>query len=76
MKLIKAIRLAEDCGLSTIRQAYANVELNVDHFFVSQSIDHELNELMLDIKKLSIEYGITEDELLNWKIKEYKLYAQ
>lgn len=76
MKLKKAVRIAESCGLCTIKEAFSNVEMNIDHFFVLQSIDQELNELTLDIKKIAKEYGITEEEILNWKIKEYKLYVQ
>lgn len=75
MKLKRAVRVGKDCGLENIAECIRNIEIHATNLFPYDKIDEELNEMMLDINKISKEYGIDEEDVLNWTIKEVELYV-
>lgn len=76
MKLKKAINIGKACGLNTINECFLNIEIHAINFFAYTNVDNELVELSLDITKIAKDYNITDEEVLNWSITEYELYAK
>lgn len=52
MKLLNAIEIAEDCGLSTIDEMKFNIELHANQLFDYNKINEELQELEDEINKI------------------------
>lgn len=57
MKLIKALELADECGLETVMEAFRNVQLHAPQLFVFEHIDSEYRELMDDWYSIRDEYN-------------------
>jgi len=75
MKLKKAIRIGKECGLKSISECIRNIEIHSPSLFAYQKIDNELNELNFEINELSNNYDVSEEEVLNWSIKEAEQYV-
>ena len=52
MKLLNAIKIAEDCGLSTIDEMKFNIKLHANQLFDYNKINEELQELEDEINKI------------------------
>lgn len=72
MKLKKAIRIAEECGLKTLKECYRNIEIHSVNFFPYSEIDNELAELHNEIEDLSKSFGLDKECFCNRTIKEIK----
>lgn len=75
MNLKMVVKLGTDCGMHTLRQCYANVDINSANFFGYVNADKELASIIIEIEELAKEYGISEEEVLDWTVQEYKLYV-
>lgn len=56
MKLVKALELAEECGLETVSEAIRNVQLHSMMLFTYENIATEYNELLHDWDDIREEY--------------------
>lgn len=46
MKLIKALELADDCGLGTVMEAMHNVQIHAPQLFTYETMNDEYKELL------------------------------
>lgn len=50
MKLNTAIRIAKDCGLTTVGEAITNIKLHSSSIFSHDGVDKQITELEEDFK--------------------------
>lgn len=48
MKLLRALELAEECGLETVGEAIRNVRIHSPSLFKLEEIDAEIHEMMTE----------------------------
>lgn len=52
MKLRKCLELGKNCGLKTVGEAHANVELHIMSLFKYSEITKEMNEINIEYNEL------------------------
>ena len=74
MKLISAVDIAKACGLRTIKDAFANIDIHCMSIFAYTRIEEELIELKCDIIDLFNIFGrdVSSDDDIT--IEEYENY--
>lgn len=68
MKLVEALELAEECGLTTIREAVYNVVAHSVSLFEYENIDKEIAELIQEIEK----HGLNEEDKIQPILKKLR----
>lgn len=61
MKLIKALELAEECGLETVIEAFRNVQIHADQLFTYETMNDEYREILNEW------FLLDDDGLFNYK---------
>ena len=46
MKLVKALELAEECGLTTVMEACRNIQIHADQLFTYERMNYEYHALL------------------------------
>ena len=70
MKLIKAVDIAKACGLNTIKQTFANIDIHATMVFSYKEMEGELQELYVEIDNLYKEMNRSIDDEIT--IEEYE----
>lgn len=70
MKLIKALELAEECGLGTVMEAFRNIQIHADQLFTYETMDEEYAEILREWYCLDddrrFSYKSSVREVLEW----------
>lgn len=70
MKLIKALELAEECGLGTVIEAFRNVQIHADQLFTYETMNDEYQEILNEWCDLDddwkFDYDSSVREVLEW----------
>jgi dihydroorotate dehydrogenase len=70
MKLVDAVDIAKACGLTTIKDAFANIDIHATMVFAYTKMEEELNELYKEIIALFEEMDVETREDIT--IEEYE----
>ena len=70
MKLIKAVDIAKSCGLITIKEAFANIDIHATMIFSYKEMEGELQELYVEVDNLYKEMNKSIDDEIT--IEEYE----
>lgn len=72
MKLINAVDIAKSCGLNTIKEAFANIDIHATMVFSYKEMEGELQELYVEVKNLFEEMDVdTRDDIT---IEQYEKF--
>jgi len=76
MNLKTAINNGEQSGCKNVRECIRSMEIHIEHYANPDKIDIHITDLALAVRDLSVEYNVPEEDVLNWSIKEYRMYAK
>lgn len=75
MRLKKAIRIAKENNLKTLKETYIYIETLALEYFEQDKVEDELVQLIKDIEELAFEYNVDFCDICDWTISEVELYV-
>lgn len=67
MKLLKALKIADACGLPTVREAIRNIEIHATSLFKYDDVEKETRELLIDLEKHKKTHNISDNDYV-WEV--------
>jgi len=62
MKLQECIKIAKECGLINLKEAYNNIDFHSVNFFIYENIAKEMNELANEIEEKYNLHSLSNEE--------------